>query len=277
MLKKTFEELGLSPIAHEIYSQLLEKGACSARQLAEWINIPRTSVYDHLSILIQKGLVTEQHNENKKLFSIDDPKNLPKLINEEIESLKRERDHVLSILPTLLDSSSVIEPKIRFFSGAEGVRHVLNDFKWQQNLDTMSMWPIAEMISLLGKDFFDDLNRRRIKQNISIRGIWPCGKGADIKTHPFMGSGPEFLREIREAPKHLRWSMGYWIYGDKVAFISSSKEAFGFTIHSKEFAEVMKVQFESVWNESKKIKSMHKYTDTWIREVYAKLDKKIPR
>jgi sugar-specific transcriptional regulator TrmB len=277
MLKKTFEKLGLSPMAHEVYTQLLEKGPCSARQISERINIPRTSVYDHLSILINKGLVTEIRSDNKRLFNVDDPKNLPKLIEESIQSLKDERDHVSHILPTLLKQSSSIEPKIRLFSGVEGVRHVLNDFKWQQNLDTMSMWPIAEMISLLGRDFFDDLNRRRIKQNISIRGIWPHGKGADIKSHPFMGSGREFLREIREAPKNMHWNMGYWIYGDKVAFISSKKEVFGFTIHSKEFAEVMKVQFESVWNTSKKIKPLKKYTDPWINEVYSKLGKNIPR
>lgn len=274
LLKKTFEELGLNPITYTVYSELLQKGACSARQLAEWMGIPRTSVYDHLRLLIQKGLVVERFDENKRIFSIDDPKNLPKLIDEEIESLKNERERVISILPSLLQKSNAIEPKIKFYSGVEGVRHVLNDFKWQKNIETVAFWPIKEMIGLLGREFFDDLNRRRIEHNIHIRGIWPKNTTINIKQHPFMGTGPEFLREIREAPGFMKWDMGYWIYEDKVAFISSQKEAFGFVIHSKEFAKMMLTQFEAVWLQSKKIAPARKYTDTWIEATYKKIGKK---
>jgi sugar-specific transcriptional regulator TrmB len=256
-----------------VYIQLLEKGSCSARQLADRVAIPRTSVYDHLKLLIQKGLVVERFDEGRSIFGVDAPENLPKLIDEEIESLKNNRQKIVDLLPTLFKNTSTVEPKIRFYSGVEGLRHVLNDFKWQHNEKTMAVWPIQEMISLLGKDFFDDLNRRRIKQNVYVRGIWPKGKGADAKTHPYMGTGPEFLRELRTAPRHIKWDMGYWIYGDKVAFISSRKEAYGFTIHSKDFSNLMRMQFEILWKQSHEIKPDRKYTDTWIKDVYRELGK----
>jgi len=277
MLQKTFSKLGLSSATHTVYMRLLEKGSCSAHQLADWTDLRRTSVYDHLKVLIQKGLVVERYDQGKRIFSVDDPQNLPKLLDENIESLKKEREMVASLIPTLLNGGNALEPKMKFYSGIEGVRHVLNDFKWQHNVETLSMWPIKEMIGILGSDFFEDLNKRRIKQNVSIRGIWPLGRGADIKAHPYMGTGKEFLREIREAPRHMKWDMGYWIYADKVAFISSSKEAFGFTIHSKEFCDLMKIQFESVWSQSKKIKPNHAYTDPWINKVYTTFGKQIPR
>ncbi len=276
LLKKTFEDLGLSSVTHDVYVQLLEKGGCSAKQLADWLAIPRTSVYDHLKLLIQRGLVVEQHNEGKKTFAIDDPKNLPKLIDEEIDSLKAERDHILEMLPSLLKNTSSLDPKIRFYSGIEGVKHVLNDFKWQRNADTMAMWPMDEMLALLGQEFFNDLNRRRIKQNVYVRGVWPYGNGIDVKENPFIGTGPEFKRELRVAPKHMKWNIGYWIYGEKVAFISSKKEAFGFTIHSNDFSQLMKMQFESVWSQSKKIKPNRKYTDRWIEMLYKEMGKKPP-
>ena len=277
LLRKTFEDLGLSSTTHDIYMQLMEKGACSARILADRINIPRTSVYEHLKLLIQKGLVVERFDEGKKIFSIDDPKNLPNLIDKEIESLQGERKRVADLLPSHLTKENTIEPKIKFYSGVEGVRHVLNDCKWQNDIATMAFWPIAEMINLLGDDFFDDLNRRRIKQNIYIRGIWPHGKGVKVKDHPFMGTGSEFLRELREAPKFMDWNMGYWIYGDKVAFISSSKEAFGFTIHSKDFCEMLTTQFEAVWRQSKAIEPDRKHTDPWINKISDQIGKELPK
>jgi hypothetical protein len=45
----------------------------------------------------------------------------------------------------------------------------------------------------------------------------------------------------------MTWDMGYWLYEDKVAFLSSEKEGFGFVVQSKDFANLMKVQFEEIW------------------------------
>jgi hypothetical protein len=45
--------------------------------------------------------------------------------------------------------------------------------------------------------------------------------------------------------------MGYWMYEDRVVFLSSEREGFSFVIHSKEFAQMMKLQFEQMWKVSK--------------------------
>jgi hypothetical protein len=46
--------------------------------------------------------------------------------------------------------------------------------------------------------------------------------------------------------------MAYTIYGDKVFFISSSSESFGFSVHSLDFANMMSAQFDLLWSLSKK-------------------------
>ena len=45
--------------------------------------------------------------------------------------------------------------------------------------------------------------------------------------------------------------LGYAIYKNTVRFISSDKEQYGFLIESQEFAEMMRGQFEIIWNASK--------------------------
>lgn len=114
------------------------------------------------------------------------------------------------------------------------------------------MWPISEMVDILGREYIADLNRRRIRQKISIRGVWPRDKSVDLKEHPFLGIGKGHLRELRFAPKEMIWNMSCWLYADKVAFISSRQEFFGLVIHSKDFVELQKAQFEVIW---KKIKT----------------------
>ncbi len=73
----------------------------------------------------------------------------------------------------------------------------------------------------------------------------------DIKEHPYLGAGEEFLREIRLAPPAIDFSLGYWIYGNKVAFLSSREESFDFIIESSELCQTLKSQFEMVWRAAK--------------------------
>lgn len=267
MFKKLFEDLGLSENAHRVYLQLIENGVSSARSLAENLNIPRPSVYDNIKALMQKGLVIERNEGNKKLFQVDDLKNLPRILDEKIKSLKQEQSDLNTLIPKLLNRTQAIEPKIKFYSGVEGVRQVLNDMLWYKDLQTYALWPISEMVELLGKEYMADMNRRRIRQKLSTRGIWPEDKRVDLEGHPFLGVGKGFYREIRIAPKEMTWNMSYWVYADKVAFISSKKETFGFVIHSRDFAEMIKAQFEVIWKVSKPIKAEPKHTDPFLKTV----------
>ncbi len=267
MFKKLFEDLGLSENTHRVYLQLIENGTSSARMLAENLSIPRPSVYDNLKILIQKGLVIERNEGNKKLFQVDDVKNLPRLLKNKITSLQKEESDLENLLPKLLMQTQAIEPKIKFYSGVEGVRQVLNDMLWYKNIDTVALWPISEMVELLGKEYMADMNRKRIRQKLSTRGIWPEDKRVNLKDHPFLGVGDKFYREIRIAPKGMTWNMSYWVYADKVAFISSRKETFGFVIHSRDFAEMIKAQFEVIWKASKAIKAEPQHTNEFLKTV----------
>jgi sugar-specific transcriptional regulator TrmB len=200
MIEKILKELGIPENAASIYLRLIDGGPQTARKLAENLNLPRPTVYDNLKTLINKGLVTEIEEENKKIFSIDDLKNLPELLRSKIADLKKEEQNLKKILPKLSEAKS-IEPKIKLFVGPEGIKRVLTDIIWRENIKTLTMWPISDMMDILGKDYMEELNRRRIRHNISIRGIWPRDKAINFKDYPFMGVGKGFLRFLRWAPK----------------------------------------------------------------------------
>lgn len=267
MLKQIFKELGLSNTSYRIYNELLENGASSARTLANNLGMPRPSVYDHLKILLQKGLIIEHNKENKKIFDIDSPEKIPQIIKERVSILEEERKKIEELLPTLRSKTQSVEPKIKSYSGPEGIKEILKDMLWHENIETTTMWPISEMVSILGENYLADLNRKRIRQNISIRGIWPHNKKVDLKSYPFLGVGGGHLRELRVAPKEMDWNMSYWQYGDKVAFISSRKETFGFVVNSRDFVGLMKAQFEVIWKMSKPVTPQRKYTDVFLETI----------
>lgn len=267
MLKQILEKAGVQKTAADIYLRLLEAGPTSARQLAENLSIPRPSAYDNLKILIKKGLVVEFEKENKKMFSVDDVQNLSHLLHRQSESLKQSEEELSRLLPSLAQNTKTIEPKIQFYSGLEGIKRILNDFRWYKSIETYSMWPISDMVKLLGEEYLIALNKTRIRNRISIKGIWPSGKTVPLKEYPFLGVGGGHLRELRIAPKSMSWNMSYWIYDDKAAFISSQKELFGFIVHSNDFVELLKTQFEVIWKLSIPIKSQPQFTDSFLKTI----------
>lgn len=254
MLHKTFQELGLSEYCHDIYIRLLEKGPLTARELAEFIGIPRPSVYDYLKTLVNLGLISESKNENKTVFMVADVKNLERLLSDKIETLESEKFSIEKNLSKLKKSGS-FEPKIQFFHGLDGIKRVLSDFLWSQDTEVMAMWSSSRILDLVGYEFMEELNKKRIKRRIRLRGIWPSNRKVDFKKYPLLGAGPEVLRELRIAPREMSWDMSYRIYGDKVAFISSGDEMFAFIVYSRDFAQLLRTQFEVIWKVSKSIKS----------------------
>ncbi len=267
MLSTLFDQLSIPLTAQKIFTELLERGPATARTLAEHIGIPRPSVYDNVKILIKMDLVSERDEENKKVFYIDDLENIPDLVQDKIDTLQSEKKKIEHLLPSLSKQTTFNEPKVKFYSGREGVKQVLNNILWHKNIETIIMWPMSEMLKVLGKDYLAEMNKIRIKNNISIRGIWPKDKKVNFKENPFVGVGEGHLRELRYAPKGMTWNMGYWMYGDKVGFLSSRKEGFGFVVQSKDFAELLRVQFEAIWNISIPVKAEPENTDMFLKTI----------
>ncbi len=267
MFNTLFKELNLGEVAQRVYTHLIQYGESTARLLAENLGIPRPSVYDNLKILIENGLVTEQIKNNKKVFQVDDVKNLSRLVKTKIESLEVEKGTIDTLIPSLLKNISLTEPKIKMYTGKEGLKQVLNDVLWYKNIEIQSMFPIKEMIEVLGKEYFENHNRQRIRRGISIKAIWPKERAVSMKEYPALGSGKGFLREIRIAPKQMIWDMGYWNYADKVAFVSSRKETFGFIIASSDFSQLLRAQFELIWSLSKVVAPQPKYTNDFLKTV----------
>ena len=254
MFTKIFQELGLSEITQNVFNDLVANGATTASKLADRVGIPRPSVYDHLKILIKNGLVTEKKEEYRKVFQIDDVRNIQELLTDKIKVLEAEKKQFELSLPSLLQKVAFLEPQVKFYTGKDGVKQVMNHIMLNRNIETILFWPMSEMMKVLGSEYLQELNEKRIKRNIFLRAIWPTDKTLDTEQFPYLKAGEDTLRDLRFAPAGMTWNMGYWLYEDKVAFLSSEKEGFGFVVQSQDFSNLMKLQFEEIW----KISSVEK-------------------
>ncbi len=88
-----------------------------------------------------------------------------------------------------------------------------------------------------------------------------------MKQYPFMGEGGGFLRELRMVPDEIDYTLSYWIYNNKIIYMSSLRETFAFIIESEEMVKTAQTQFDFIWTRSTKIKARNKDTDAFLKEV----------
>jgi len=99
----------------------------------------------------------------------------------------------------------------------------------------------------LGPRYLRQWIQRKAKKGIRDKGLRT--KKEELKEELF-SEQKKYLREIRYTPMEILVGASLSIYDQKVAFITSSKESFGFVIESTEFSQMMKNIFNLVWNMS---------------------------
>ena len=205
--------------------------------------------------LVENGLIQQSRKFDKKIWRAKSFKTIGNLIQEKINDLSKTSKFFSSLLPALEKQhiSDFTIPVLTHFEGVEGMKQLFRDMLLYSDIDTIAFWSMKDAINFLGQEFIEYVSEERVNNRISVRAIWPKGKEVNVKKIPLLKPGKEFLREIRVAPEKLTTSMGYWVYKNKISFISSKKESFGFIVESAELANMLRKQFDVFWKMSKPI------------------------
>lgn len=248
-IESILKSLGLPPFSVKIYQALLENGETTARFLSETLGITRPSTYDHLHLLIKKGLVVEKKIGTTTYFMPDDVRHIKQTLEDGIEDLKEKKKLFETMLPELIKEGVTALPRISFYEGKEGLTRIINDVLWYGGKTIFTLWPYQEMLDVVGEEILIRFNDRRLQEKITIHSLWPSDTKQNSEN---IWNNKDILTERRRTPKDFSFSMGYTIYGDKVSFIASHNEGFGFIVQSKDFSNLMRSQFEILWKGSKK-------------------------
>lgn len=245
----------LKDASKEVLLNIVENGTSSVAQIAASLHIPKSTIYDALSPLIEKSLVNEYSGERGKTFGISDPEQLTRAHSERMEEMKKAHASLLSFISTHKSAGGVSQPKIKFYAGTLGIRQAFRDIPWvKEHKKSYLLWPVQDMIESIGEDFFKWHGTQRFQHKVFLYCI---EKHSDRKIQSNLNKewlhiNKKNLVEARYMPKGVDWKMSYWIYGDKVLFASGGEEKIAFTVHSKEFAQMMKLGWDEIWKNAKK-------------------------
>ncbi len=240
-VKSALRRLDISDNEQTIYLSLLTEGQATARTLAMRTSLTRPSVYDQIKTLKKLGLVNELNIENKAHFAAGDLKHLSALLEDKIDHLEQSRDFLESALPHLRDSLETVDPKVRFFHGADGVKQLLKDVMWHDNITLKILWSANEMSQVFDRKFLNWFDERRVTRNLTIYSLWPqeCTPNDMDLFNKLPGDEQKKLQV--STPQ-----MSYIIYDNKVAYISSVTESFGYIIESAEHFKLQSLHFDNL-------------------------------
>lgn len=239
MLKKELEKLNLSPREADVYMALLELGETSIERISLKSKIKRTTVYDVVKMLKDKGLIGTLKRKKRTLYYAEDPRILGNQLEEKKAALN-------NILPQLLSMANLIDkkPAIKFFEGIEGIKNVYQDTLNYPNQEIL-MWASTEIYKYFDNDFmWKYYVPKRIEKKIWMRSI-----GQDLEiVRKIQSRDAKQLRETRfHNFKEFPFDVEINLYGKRKIGIMSFKEEIGLVIESEKIYNTLKSIFELNW------------------------------
>lgn len=248
MINEALKELNFSDKEITVYLALLELGEAKAGEIAKKANLNRTTMYDILSSLMKKGLVSKYKKAGHTYFEALEPKRLLGYIDREIENtnemLIKKKAEIKMLLPELISKqyTSSTRPKVEFFEGEKGMREAYEDTLSAK--DPILAYANVETMHQGLPNFFPKYYERRADAEVFIRAILPRNQASyerakkdslEMRNTKFLPEGDTFSPEIN-------------VYNNKV-LIASWKEKIAVIIESKEFADFQRLIFERLWEQ----------------------------
>ena len=234
-IESTLEKLGFSPNEIKVYLALNDHGSCKAGKIAKLAHIDRSSCYNSLKSLQEKGLVSYVYMGKVKWFQATGPKRI-------LDYIKEQEEEVNAMLPELhaRHKAAKVEGQVRLFKGIKGIKTIFLDMArtGKDNLVFGSEGQFSKVMPEFAVQF------DRLKQENKIRTKMIIRKGRhekDDKTTEY-----RYFPNATESPAVTN------IYGDKICILIWTDEPEGIIIENKSAAQAYRSYFEFMWEHADK-------------------------
>ncbi len=227
MKEEILKSLGLSDKEIKIYLSNLQLGTSLVQNIANFAGLNRTSAYDLLKSLEQKGFVSYTIQSGKRLYQATKP-------NKLIDLLKEREELVKKILPELnfLSASVGKRPNVEIYTGKEGLKSIFENILAESK--SFCCMASKEHLLRLFEFYLPHFVKRRKDKKINVRLI--------SESPPIDNKSPYKLikKKIKTAT---------WLYDGKIAMISlEEKQPIGILINEKNFFETHQMMFDLLWD-----------------------------
>lgn len=234
-IKIIFEKIGFSSNEIKVYLMLIDWGSSRASKIAKIASLDRSSCYNSLKSLIEKGLVSYVLIGKVKWFQATKPDRILSYIKEQEEDVKK-------ILPILEERNKLVktEGQVRVFKGIKGIKSLFMEII--KTGEDNYVFGSEGQFSRVMPEFALQFDRLKLEKGIKTKMIiGKVRKEIDNKTTSY-----------RYFPNSVESSVVTNIFGDKIIILIWTDEPEGILIENKASAMGYKSYFDFMWENAKK-------------------------
>ncbi len=238
-LFQELEKIGFSVNEAKVYLALIRTGSSLAGRLAKEANTDRSSTYNALKQLIERGIVSTVFENKRTIYVPADPKKIIDFFLEKEELATR-------LIPTLKTHYEVSKERknITLFQGYKGLKTIFQDI-----LDSV---PAGKEYYVMGSEghfrekmpyYAPAFERRKLEKKIHTKILIRQGrirKSAASRT------------VYRRVPSDVVSPATINIYGGKVAIFVWDEKPEAILIENERVSDTLKNYFEFMWKHAKK-------------------------
>lgn len=239
---KMLENFGLTPTEEKVYLALLRLGVSPATDIIKKTQLHRTTVYDVLDRLIEKGFTSYIIQNKIKYYSTSNTSKFLDIASEE----KKQAEEKQKLAKQVVNKIKLIKKEVKskhlaqIFIGNKGLKTIMNDI-----IETSKNFIEFGVEKRFEKDlplYTEHWANQRIKKNIQAKII--CTKGSP--TPKWKMNKIKFVSKAYQSPATTL------IYGNKVAIFIQEEPILIILIESKKLTQSYTSYFNLLWKIAKK-------------------------
>jgi len=235
------EEFGLTKTEERVYLTLSQIGLSPASKIIKKTQLHRTTVYDVLDRLVEKGVVGFVIQNKIKYYSSINPSKFLDIAVEERKKAEEKQQLAKKIIFKInsLKKEDKSNSTAQVFIGVKGQKTIMNDIL-EEGKDFVGFG--AEGKFEEDSPFYTkQWAEQRVKKNIHAKIILTEGSSA-----------PKWkMNTIKFVPKEYQSPAATFIYAEKVAFFIHEEPITIILIKSKKLSESYKNYFNLLWKTAK--------------------------
>lgn len=245
------EKIGMSKAEIKVYLALLGLGSVPSGKIVQQTNFRKSTVYESIKRLQDKGLVLYIIKNGTKHFEASDPERIIDFIEEEKRNLGETQDQAQKLISHLKKGFDMIKPhaEAHVLEGIGGFKTIRRDILRNSKGEHLLIGAISREDEVM-PGFFKDWNKKRQKKKIKIRILHKeSARRKAMAKRKFMGNlfETKFLPEELESPAVIN------IYGDRVVNVLWKKKyPLCFLLINKEIANSYRKYFNYLWKIAKR-------------------------
>ena len=245
-ISRLLKEYGLNENEIKVYLSLVVNNQPTAYRLAKETKIHRSTCYDILERLVQKGFVSKVERQNKFVYSANE-------ISKILATIRDKETLLNNIMPKLQYLENKQKTNVKFVENP----HAQNEFDVKiiellkqgkiSFLYMMGSGPVPERPGqmLLIERILNEVKKLKLQRKLDYKGIWDKKfRGGDyVRLFKNLGEN-RFLEGVPTLTTTI-------IFDEHVAFLYTTDTAGLIEINNSKISKEMKAYFGFMWEQAK--------------------------